>query len=259
MGETKQSETKPMKMVWRSVAIALGIVCIILVAGIGGTIAYYIGVVNDKNSQIDTQNSQLNALNSTYQNYLSTRALITLIGGWLPLPSGNLTGILMSADKPRPWVSDIFSDYIPNDYGDPVLNVTLDQIEQTSTAYNITDTDLGTLWLAARTEQSNGPAGVWAKGSINIGKIFSNGTRSIVHSEDIPERFFGYISSPFDYNITISYLWTLSQPLTMNVGERLFLNVVLYGKYANYGSCRLGLICTQSDTDIMLVLPITPA
>jgi hypothetical protein len=67
------------KVVRRSVAIALGIVCILLIAGIGGTTAYYTMVINDKNTTYDNYasshshtNSEFNTLNQTYQDYLGT-------------------------------------------------------------------------------------------------------------------------------------------------------------------------------------------
>lgn len=65
------------KVVGRNVAIALGIVCIILIAGLGGAMAYYTMVVNDKNATYDSYasshthtNSDFNTLNSTYQTWL---------------------------------------------------------------------------------------------------------------------------------------------------------------------------------------------
>ncbi len=48
------------KVVRRSVAIALGIACIILIAGIGGAVAYYTRIINDKNS--------------TYNDYVETHS-----------------------------------------------------------------------------------------------------------------------------------------------------------------------------------------
>jgi hypothetical protein len=67
------------KVVRRSVAIALGIVCILLIAGIGGTTAYYSMVINDKNTAYDNYasshshtNSGFNTLNETYQDYVSS-------------------------------------------------------------------------------------------------------------------------------------------------------------------------------------------
>lgn len=67
------------KVVRRSVAIALGIICIIFIAGLGGVMAYYSTVVNDKNTTYGSYasshshtNSEFNALNSTYQGYTGT-------------------------------------------------------------------------------------------------------------------------------------------------------------------------------------------
>ena len=56
------------KMVRRSVAMALGIICVVVVAGLAGAFAYY---VNDKNntissltSQVSSKDSQISQLNS---------------------------------------------------------------------------------------------------------------------------------------------------------------------------------------------------
>ncbi|MGA2310436.1 MAG: hypothetical protein ABSG57_12935 [Candidatus Bathyarchaeia archaeon] len=53
--ETKPSETKPKKMVSRNVAVALGIICIVLVAVLAGTVVLM-------NSQITYLQDQLNEL-----------------------------------------------------------------------------------------------------------------------------------------------------------------------------------------------------
>jgi hypothetical protein len=50
------------KLVRRSVAIALGIMCIILVGGLAGVLAYYIPMTNDKNNTISSLNYQNNQL-----------------------------------------------------------------------------------------------------------------------------------------------------------------------------------------------------
>ena len=78
--ETKPSETKPKKIVRRSVAIAIGIICIILAVGLVGAFAYYMPIVNDKNSMItDLQN--LNEQLQTYLNGSNTLLFQTQI--WL--------------------------------------------------------------------------------------------------------------------------------------------------------------------------------
>jgi cell division protein FtsB len=58
------NETKSKKVVRRSVVIALGIVCIILIACLGGTMAYYTLTMDDKDNAIASKNSQIASLNS---------------------------------------------------------------------------------------------------------------------------------------------------------------------------------------------------
>jgi len=64
VNETKPSETKSKKMVRRSVAIALGIVCIVLIAGFGGAMLYTATLFNDKNNQIDSLITQISSIDS---------------------------------------------------------------------------------------------------------------------------------------------------------------------------------------------------
>jgi hypothetical protein len=59
------SETKPKKMVRRSVAIALGIICIVLVGGFGGAVLYTVTLLNDKDKQIASLNAQISKENNT--------------------------------------------------------------------------------------------------------------------------------------------------------------------------------------------------
>lgn len=67
MGVTKPTETKPKKMVNRNVAVALGIICIVLVAGLAGTIIFLNGLNSSLslslNSQITTLQNQLSDFN----------------------------------------------------------------------------------------------------------------------------------------------------------------------------------------------------
>jgi hypothetical protein len=64
--DTKPNETKP-KVVGRSIAIALGIICIVLLAGLIGLF----GTINDKNAQISSLNAQIYQLNSNVTNLQS--------------------------------------------------------------------------------------------------------------------------------------------------------------------------------------------
>jgi hypothetical protein len=64
------------KMVSRNVAFALGITCIILIAGLGGAFAYYMidrdNTISALNSQISDKNNQISWLNTTATNLDNT-------------------------------------------------------------------------------------------------------------------------------------------------------------------------------------------
>jgi len=62
------------KVVRRNVAIALGIACIILIAGLGGAMAYYSMVVNDKNTTYGSYVSSHAHTNSEYDGYVSSHS-----------------------------------------------------------------------------------------------------------------------------------------------------------------------------------------
>jgi predicted RNase H-like nuclease (RuvC/YqgF family) len=65
------------KVVRRTVALALGVICIVLIAGLGGTMAYYTMTISNKDSTHDAYvsthshtDSDYDSLNSTYYNYM---------------------------------------------------------------------------------------------------------------------------------------------------------------------------------------------
>jgi hypothetical protein len=61
----KQPETKPKKMVSRNVAAALGIICIVLVAGLGSAIVYYTMTINDRDQIVNLTRSKVWVNNQT--------------------------------------------------------------------------------------------------------------------------------------------------------------------------------------------------
>jgi hypothetical protein len=61
MSEPKVNEKK---VVGRSVAIAIGIICIILAVSLVGAFAYYMPMINDKNKTISSLNTQVSQLDS---------------------------------------------------------------------------------------------------------------------------------------------------------------------------------------------------
>jgi len=71
MSETKVNEKK---VVGRNVAIALGIACIILVAGIGGVMVYYMRAIIDKNIIYSTYNDYVSSHHNTNSEYDSLQS-----------------------------------------------------------------------------------------------------------------------------------------------------------------------------------------
>jgi cell division protein FtsL len=57
--DLKMSEKQEKKVVGKTVAIALGIICIILTVGLVGTIVKYTSMISDKDSTISSQSSQI--------------------------------------------------------------------------------------------------------------------------------------------------------------------------------------------------------
>jgi len=60
------------KVVGRRVAIALGTVCILLIAGLGGAIAYYAVRINNKDNEVKSQKATISQLNATIEDQNST-------------------------------------------------------------------------------------------------------------------------------------------------------------------------------------------
>jgi hypothetical protein len=74
------SEKKPKKMVSRNVAVAFGIICIILAVSLVGAFAYYTPMINDKNSIITNLQNQ----NEQLQTYLNgSNTLLSQTQTWL--------------------------------------------------------------------------------------------------------------------------------------------------------------------------------
>jgi hypothetical protein len=65
------NETKEPKIARKGVPIALGLICIILVACLGGLAAAYTLMISDKNSTISSLNHQISQLNSSVSNLTS--------------------------------------------------------------------------------------------------------------------------------------------------------------------------------------------
>lgn len=67
------------KVVRRNVAIALGIICIVLLVGLVGAFAYYMPMINDKNNTISSLNSHITDANNEISNLNAPHAYITIL------------------------------------------------------------------------------------------------------------------------------------------------------------------------------------
>jgi hypothetical protein len=83
--QTSERKVVEKKVVSRNVAIALGIICIVFLAGLVGAIANYTSTISGKDNTITTQNSEIADKNSTITYLNST---ITSLQTWL---NGNIT------------------------------------------------------------------------------------------------------------------------------------------------------------------------
>jgi hypothetical protein len=66
------SETKPRRLVGRYAAIALGIVCILLTASLGGTITYYAASINNKDNEVNSRKATTNQSNAPIEDQNNT-------------------------------------------------------------------------------------------------------------------------------------------------------------------------------------------
>lgn len=126
--ETEPSELKPKKMVSRSVAIALGIVCILLIAGLGVAMVYYSSYVNDHHNadyQYDSLQNQVNDLFSIVHLYNSTVWVNnqTMNQNWMWDESANYAGYVsitvLSSTNRTTWLNVLYYAHNYTAYDNP--------------------------------------------------------------------------------------------------------------------------------------------
>jgi hypothetical protein len=94
-------QTKPRRVVRRSVAIALGIVCILLIASLGGTLAYYTVTIRNKENELASANNMISQLNTNATNLQNQNNQLQT---WLV---GNLTLL----DQAQTWLNGNMTAY----------------------------------------------------------------------------------------------------------------------------------------------------
>lgn len=98
------SEIEPKKMIRRGVAVALGIICIILVACLGGLMAYYTFAISDRDNTISSKNNQIDSLNTQISRKNSQISQLNSNLTNLQNQVNNLTDVL-NLNRSTVWVS----------------------------------------------------------------------------------------------------------------------------------------------------------
>jgi hypothetical protein len=89
------------KIIGRNVAVALGIICVILLSGLTGAMSYYTSIINSKNSEIQTLTDQKNQL----QTWLNGNT--TLLSQMQTSLNGNATLL----NQTQTWLQDNITYY----------------------------------------------------------------------------------------------------------------------------------------------------
>jgi hypothetical protein len=119
------SGMKSMKVVKRSVAIALGIVCIILIAGLLGAVADYTSMISDKDNTIIFRNIQISSLQnqaSSLQNQVDdlsnivnlNKSRIWVLNQTIIFPAGSYASFIRQDTDYAGYVSFIFQTPMSN-------------------------------------------------------------------------------------------------------------------------------------------------
>ena len=123
------------KVVSRTIAIALGVVCIILVAGLVGVIATYTPMMSDLQSQVANKDSTITSLNSTVTSLSST---VTSLGSQVSSLNSQVASLKSSLNESQSYYEEIVSDYSEklslSQYGYLVNGLNLTQDAGTVTA-----------------------------------------------------------------------------------------------------------------------------
>jgi hypothetical protein len=197
-----------------------------------------------------------NASGTSFKDSLVPQTLI-LTGGAAILPNGSYGVFMMSWDKPRLPMTDIYG-YVPPATYSLALNASFDQIERTITPYEVSGTVVGSFIVLLLNMHPTATIVLTARGTISVGKIMPNGTRLVAYSENITSRT-AWLDATKHTDNPVNYMFDTSAPLTMNVGDRLFVNIMLEGKTttSDIGG-HVGLSFSDSSNNFTLMLPVVP-
>lgn len=121
-------ETSDKKVASRTAVIALGVICIVLAAGLIGAIATYTPMVSDLQSQVANKNSTITSLNSTVTSLNST---VTSLSSQISSLNSQIASLKNSLNESQSYYEEIITDYYEKlslgQYGYLVNNINLTQ------------------------------------------------------------------------------------------------------------------------------------
>jgi len=142
------------KMVRRNVAFAFGVVCILMIAGLGGAIVYYTITINDKNSQIASLNAQLAAITGNYTTTNVTETINQL--------NANIANLTNEKNRLQAWLTGNISaatNYADDHgYTDEQYQNLQSQVNNLS---NIVDLKESTGWINQTISNAAGHVATW--------------------------------------------------------------------------------------------------
>lgn len=227
---TQQSpQTKPRRVMGRSVAIALGIVCILLIASLGGTLAYYTMTLHNKEnelasanetiSQLDTNVTNLQNQNKQLQTWLvGNLTLLDQTETWL---NGNITAYNQVRDEVRiiHVVSENSTVWVNNEtyprYGESTLenNETVHWIQPAAWNFWVPYAgSVSVLFSSNSTPTRVEVSSYFPNGSIDMLYLFVGGSIgwyffSVSPSTNYLISLYNPLGKPSDFTVTITYYY----------------------------------------------------
>lgn len=130
---TQENNSK--RVVSRTIAITVSVICILLFAGLVGVIATYIPMVSDLQSQVVNKNSTITSLNSTVTSLSST---VTSLSSQVSSLNSQIASLKSSLNESQSYYEEIMSDCHEklslSQYGYLVNSLNLTQEASTFTA-----------------------------------------------------------------------------------------------------------------------------
>jgi hypothetical protein len=207
-------QTKPRRVIGRSVAIALGTVCILLIASLGGTFAYYTMTIHNKENELASANDTISQLNTNLTNLQNQNKQLQT---WLV---GNLTLL----DQTKWWLNDIRVDSENSTVW--VNNETYPQYERSTLENNETINWIRppqwSFWVpyagyvSVMFSSNNTPTHVefssYSNGTVDMRYLFEGGSIGWLFLPVSPSTFYSVsldnpLGKPSDFTVTITYYY----------------------------------------------------